>query len=288
MDLSIVIVNWKVKDLLRRCLASVYAQTQGINFEVCVVDNDSKDGSVEMVLREFPQATLIANNRNVGFAAGNNPAIARASGDFVVLLNPDTEIADNALAKMVDFMRRTPQAGICGPRLRNTDGSIQRSVRHFPTCTSQLLICLKLHHAVPHAKTLKTYFAEDMDYSKAQPVDQVMGAAFMIRRSVLDAIGLLDERFFIWFEEVDFCKRAVDAGFQVWYTPDASIIHHGGESFGQVFGPAKQRMFNDSMRKYFAKHYGPLAAVGLRAVHPLSMAMAWVASRRETGPKYRV
>ncbi len=275
MDVSIVIVNWKVKDLLRRCLASLYRETKGVEFETYVVDNDSRDGSVEMVAREFPQANIIANNRNVGFAAANNPAIASSRGDFVLLLNPDTELKDDAISAMVGYLRRNPHVGILGPNLANPDGTVQRSVRRFPTLASQALIMLKLHHLFGMAGSLGRYFAADFEYGKAAPVDQVMGAAFMVRRSVLEAIGGLDERFFIWFEEVDFCKRAKDAGFQVWYAPVATVVHHGGESFGQVFGPVKQRYFNASLLKYFRKHHGWAQAAALALLYPGSMALAW-------------
>ncbi len=282
LDVSIVILNWKVKDLLRRCLASVYAHTKGVQFEVLVVDNDSADGSVEMIAREFPQATLIVNNRNIGFAAGNNPAIARAQGSFILLLNPDTELQEDAITKMVTWMRKNPHAAIMGPRLQNTDGTLQESVRAFPTIVSQALIMLKLHHVFPKVSALKKYFAKDFDYRKSEIVDQVMGAAFMIRRSVLEQIGLLDERFFIWFEEVDYCKRAKDAGLEVWYVPCASVTHHGGESFGQVFGPKKQQMFNDSLRKYFLKHFGVLAWLALTILDPFSKALAWCVALRKS------
>lgn len=285
MDVSIVIVNWKVKELLRRCLASVYRETKGVSFETFVVDNASADGSVEMVLKEFPDATVIANNRNMGFAAGNNPAIMQAQGDFILLLNPDTELKNDAVAAMAGYMRRHPQVGILGPRLVGEDGRLQPSVRRFPTLASQTLIMLKLHHVLRRAGALRRYFADDFDYGREAAVDQVMGAAFMIRKSLIADLGGLDERFYIWFEEVDYCKRAKDAGFQVWYAPVATVVHHGGESFSQAFGPVKQRYFNDSLRKYFAKHRGPWAAAVIAVLDPVSMALAWLvhaARRRRT------
>lgn len=280
MDLSVVIVNWKVRDLLKKCLESIYRETAGIEFEVFVADNDSRDGSVEMVLKDFPQVQLIASNRNLGFARANNEAIARSLGEFVILLNPDTEIADNALAKLVGFMRRTPAAAICGPRLLNADGTPQPSVRRFPTVGSQLLIGLKLHHLLPRLGVLKRYLATDFDYGRAAACDQIMGAAFMVRRSLFREIGPLDTRYFIWFEEVDFCKSAAERGFQTWYTPEATVVHHGGESFGQVLGPVKQRLFNRSCRQYFLKHHGWPAYLLLLACHPLSLALAWLAQVR--------
>jgi GT2 family glycosyltransferase len=274
MNLSIVILNWKVKDLLRQCLLSIYRHTEGIEFEVIVVDNDSGDGSVEMVRKEFPQAKVIDNGANLGFAAGNNPGIREAKGEFVLLLNPDTELTDNAFAKMMSVMRVNPDVGVLGPTLLNSDGSLQLSVRRFPTPASQALVMLKLHNFLPRLKPVREYFASGFDYLSPSSVDQVMGAVFMIRRNVLDKVGLLDERFFIWFEEVDYCRRAVDAGFDIMYTPDARVIHHGGESFGQVFGMKKQMYLNASLLKYIRKHFGIIWAGLLALLWPLSMVLA--------------
>jgi len=277
MDLSIVILNWKVKDLLRKCLASVYEHTSGIDFEVFVVDNDSRDGSVEMVLQEFSQVTLMANNTNVGFAAGNNQAIEQASGDFVILLNPDTELTSNAFAKIIEVMQMHPEVGVCGPKLLNPDGTLQNSVRHYPSFCSQALVMLKLHNFLPWLPPVRHYFATDFDYEREQEVDQVMGAAFMIRRDVLEDIGGLDQDYFIWFEEVDYCRRAANAGYKVLYTPQAEIIHHGGESFVQALGLQRQKYLNDSLLKYMKKHHGMLAWSGLAALYPISMLLAWLA-----------
>jgi GT2 family glycosyltransferase len=276
MDLSIVILNWKVKDLLHKCLVSIYQYTSNISFEIFVVDNDSGDGSVEMVRQEFPNVTVIANSQNIGFAAGNNQAIKQTKGDFILLLNPDTELIDNSLAKMVEIMKANRQIGVLGPRLSNSDHSLQSSVRRFPTFRSQALIMLKLQHVFPSLPALRSYLAVDFDYQLDQFVDQVMGAAFMISREVLEKVGLLDERYFIWFEEVDYCRRVKDANYNVAYTAQAALIHHGGESFAQVFRPAKQKMFNASMRKYMLKQQGLISWLGLILLQPLSMALAWL------------
>lgn len=277
MDLSVVILNWKVKELLRQCLISVYRETAGLDFEVIVADNDSGDGSAEMVAKEFPQARLIVNDRNLGFAAGNNAGIRVAMGEFVILLNPDTELQDNALEAMVRVMRANPDVAVLGPTLLNADGSLQPSVRRFPTPLSQALVMLKLHDLFPRLKPVREYFASGFDYLAPSSVDQVMGAAFMVRRSAFEKLGLLDERFFIWFEEVDFCRRAVNAGYDVMYTPEARVVHHGGESFNQVFGPKRQHLLNSSLLKYARKHFGAAAACGLALLYPLSMMLACLA-----------
>ena len=277
MDLSIVIVNWKVKDLLEKCIQSIFEQTKDISFEVFVVDNNSGDGSAEMVREKFPQVDLTASPENLGFAKGNNLAIKKAQGKYVLLLNPDTEILDNALGKMVKFMDANPECGIAGCKLLNPDSSLQPSVRAFPDLTSQLFILLKIHHLLPHSKTMYKYLVQDFDYKKIQEVDQVMGAFMMIRREVIDKIGLLDEKFWIWFEEVDFCKRAKAAGFKILYTPETKIIHHFGQSFKQAMGVKKQKDFNRSLSYYFKK-YGTKGEWALiQLLRPLSLLLAWLA-----------
>lgn len=294
MTLSIIIVSWKVKDLLRQCLASCYADVAhaqksqpDFTAEVFVVDNDSRDGTIEMVLKEFPQATLIANNTNLGFGAANNMALEQATGESVLFLNPDTAMCDGALGGMVAYARANPHVGILGPRVLNADGSVQRSIRRFPTLLSQVLIMLKLHHVFGGARVLKDYFAADFDYARAQQVEQVIGAVTFVRRNVINAIGGFDKRFFIWLEDTDYCKRAKDAGFQVWYAPVADVTHKGGESFGKVMGPAKQRYFDASLATYFRIHHGVGAWLLLKALHPLAMLLAYgVSTARLKRKKY--
>jgi GT2 family glycosyltransferase len=276
MDLSIIIVNWKVKNLLEKCLWSIFEQTKDIKFEVFVVDNASADGSVEMVREKFPQVNLIASSENLGFARGNNLAIQKAHGRYILLLNPDTEILENALSKMVHFMDTHPECGIAGCKLLNPDLTLQPSVRAFPSFASQVLILLKLHHLFPHSKAIYHYLKYDFDYEKTQEVDQVMGAFMIIRREVIKKIGLLDENFWIWFEEVDFCKRAKEAGFKVLYTPDAKIIHHFGQSFKQVMNVKKQKDFNRSLAYYFKKHGTIGEWLTIEFLRPVSLILAWL------------
>ena len=277
MDLSIIIVNWKVKDLLKKCLQSIFEQTKNISFEVFVVDNASSDGSVEMVREKFPQVDLIASSENLGFAKGNNLAIKKSRGRYILLLNPDTEILDNALEKMVRFMDAHLDCGISGCNLLNPDLSLQPSVRAFPNLASQAFILLKIHHLLPHTKTIYKYLVQNFDYEKTQEVEQVMGAFMMIRREVVDKIGLLDENFWIWFEEVDFCKRAKSAGWEILYTPEAKIIHHFGQSFKQAMGVKKQKDFNRSLSYYFKKHETRGEWLAIQILRPLSLFLAWLA-----------
>ncbi|MDO8582169.1 MAG: glycosyltransferase family 2 protein [bacterium] len=273
MDLSIIIVSWNVRKYLECCLASIAAGAEGLSFEVFVVDNASQDATREWLVNyesgirnngrhPFHNSLfIIHNSTNRGFAAANNQAIAQAKGKYILLLNPDTELCTtpnfvqhSVLYMMLRFMETHPRSGILGPKLLNSDGTLQPSVRRFPNAWGPLLFSLGM--------SPKRYLATDIDYTKAQQVDQVMGAAFLIRRELINAIGMLDEKFFIWFEEVDYCKRAKSAGWEVWYTPDAVVLHHGGESFAQVLTMKKQWMYSKSLLYYFRKH-GEWAAYAL-------------------------
>ncbi len=259
-DLSIITVNWKVADLVGELLGSIDANKEDLSLEIFVVDNDSRDG-IEEVIAKFRNRSgipisLIRNSTNMGFAAANNIAIRRASGRYVALVNPDARATHGSLKAMVSWMDTHPDAGVVGPKLLNVDGSLQESIRRFPTLWDQTLILLKLQHVWPEAPAFKRYLARDADYTKEQDVDQVMGAAFFVRHDLFKKIGLLDEAFFIWFEEVDFCKRAKEAGLRVVYTPAASFIHRGGASFAKAMTFKKQKYFTNSMRIYFAKHQG--------------------------------
>jgi len=252
--ISIIIVSWNVADFLRECLQSILKQPSDVSFEVIVVDNASTDATVELVRKEFPGVILIANDTNFGFAAANNQGILRASGEYLLLLNPDTQVLNNCLAMCLKIMAENHHIGILGCKHLNPDRTLQPSVRRLPRLVDQLLVATKLAKLLGNTQTIRRYYAKDFDYKKEQSAEQVAGSFLMFRRELLDEIGLLDEGFFIWFEEVDFCKRALDAGWEVWYTPRASIIHHGGQSFGQEVKWRNQLRFLASMSKYFQKH----------------------------------
>jgi len=255
--LSIIIVSWNVRALLEKCLASLAqdltpapsSKEREVSTEVIVVDNASTDGTTEW-LRSLQLTTynlqLTTNTTNRGFAAANNQGMRATMGEYVLLLNPDTELRPHALDTMVIFMQSHPRCGIVGPKLLNRDGTVQPSVRRFPDAWGPILLSLGM--------APQRYLATNFDYKKAQTVDQVMGACFLIRRALIEDIGLLDEKFFIWFEEVDYCKRAKSAGWEVWYTPDASIVHHGGKSFSQQRTLQKQWWYSKSLLYYFWKH----------------------------------
>ena len=260
VSLSIVIVNWNTRDLLFRCLVSVFANPPHTSFEVIVVDNASHDQSVEMVRQHFPQVRLIASDINAGFARSNNRGIAVSQGRYILLLNPDTEVPVSALSRMVQFMETHQQVGVIGPKLVNPDGSFQASYAKFPTLFSEFSLMIGLARRVlgPYAPSPRPTPGE-----QPRSVDWVAGAALMARRASLEQVGLLDEDYFLYSEETDWCWRFWQNGWQVWYLPDVSVMHIGGAS-------SRQRSVNSYVRLYaakvlfFSKSYGAIQARCLR------------------------
>lgn len=256
IDLSIVIVSWNTRELLKKCLASIFNETHDINFEVFVVDNASRDQTAEMVRNTFSQVRLIANTKNLGFAKACNQAIGQSQRKFILLLNPDMRVLDNAIAKTWQWMSDNPRVTLATCQLVNAKGEIVKNVRAFPKFSDQLAIVLKLPHLFP--KILSKYLMNDFDYTKASRVDSIRGAFFMISRENYQKISgatlpLLDERYFIWFEEVDFCKNVASLGGETWYAPAAKCLDFVGQSFKQVKTLTAQKYFRDSMLKYFKK-----------------------------------
>lgn len=254
MDLSIIIVNWNTKDLLRDCLDSIYKETKNINFETFVVDNASQDKSAQMVRKNFPQVRLIQNQKNVGFSCANNQAVKLAKGKYILVLNSDTIILERALERAVQIINGRPEIGILAPKTLNKDGSIQKTIRSDPKLLTQLFFPTKIKKIFPHWKALKEYYCDDFDYEKESEIKQAQGSFLLIKRGIIEKIGLFDEKFFIWFEEVDFCLRARKASFKILYSPDLKIIHYGGESFSQINTIKKQVLYSRSLLYYFYKN----------------------------------
>lgn len=227
-DLLIIIVSINGKRVLKSCLQAVFAQTTGIDFEVIVVDNASTDGTLEMLANEFPQVKVISNTENKGFAAANNQGIRQAVGRYVLLLNPDTEILGGAIQKTVAFMDEHPRAGILGCKLIFPNGKLQASIRSFPSLWNLFVEATFLYKVFPQTKLFGRYYFSYFDYSIDIQVDWVSGAYFLIRREVIDKIGILDEQFYLYTEETDYCYRAKQAGYEVWFTPRGEVIHYWG------------------------------------------------------------
>jgi N-acetylglucosaminyl-diphospho-decaprenol L-rhamnosyltransferase len=264
-DLSVIIVNWNVRSLLERCLQSVTASAQhgALKCQVIVVDNASTDGSLEMVQRLFPTVQLIGSNANLGFARANNLGATRASGRYVLFLNPDTEVVANALATMVAYMDQHTDVGLLGPKLLFPDGRVQPSRRRFPTLATAFLESTIVQQWFPQNRILDRYYAHDRSDDVEQDVDWVVGACMLIRRQAWERVGTLDERFFMYSEELDWCRRLKSAGWRAVYLPSATVVHHEGQSSAQVV-PARHIYFQSSKVLYFRKHHGAWAASCLR------------------------
>ena len=258
MDLSIIIVSWNVKDLLKKCLQSIYDKTQGLEFEIFVVDNASKDGSALMVASQFTKINLIASNENLGFAKANNLALEHAQGKYVLFLNPDTEITANSFKVMFDLMEQDENIALSTCQLIYPDGSLQKNVKNNPQLCDQILILLKLHHLF-QTKCLNRYLAKNFIYEKEQAVKQIMGAFIFAKADVIKEVGGFDPDYFIWWEDLDLCKRIQDLGMKIIYTPKTKVVHHEAKSFEQQMSLEKQKRFNRGMRLYFKKHVGLLA-----------------------------
>ncbi len=252
VDLSIIIVSWNVRDLLEKCLQSIYNSEQSITFEVILIDNASKDGTREMLESKFPKLKVEYNKTNEGLSKPWNRGAKRAQGKYLLFLNDDTEIFDHTLDKSVDYYKNNSQTAILGCRLLNPDKTIQESVRKLPNLFVLVALVSKISRVFP--AVLNKYLCKDFDYNKTQIVEQVMGAFFFMSKKIFDEFNGFDEKFFIWFEEVDFCKRVLDKNYKVIYFAEAKVIHHGGASFQQMPKGKLQKMFFKSMRHYFNKY----------------------------------
>lgn len=256
MDLSIIIVNWNVCQLLRRCLAAIETNRSGLSLEVIVVDNASSDSSVQMVEQEFPRVHIIASQENLGYTGGNNFGAKEARGRYLLILNPDTEIVGNALEQMVAYLDSHPTVGAVGPQLLYPDGSVQSSRRRFPQLSTVFFQDAPFSWRwFPDNRFAQMHRVADRPDDDIQPVDWLVGAALMIRHETWQEVGLFDEQFFMYSDEVDWCHRCRDAGWEIHYLPLAQVVHHHKGSAGQVT-TATQVRFHRSRILYFRKYFG--------------------------------
>ncbi len=265
LDLSIVIVSFNTRDLLLQCLRSVFDSIASgpLSVEVWVVDNASTDGSAQAVRDRYPGANLIANERNRGFAVACNQAIRLSEGRYVLLLNPDTIVLDDALHHLVDFMDLQPRVGIAGGELLSPNGSCQHSAFRFPTLAMSFLDFFPINHRFTDSRLNGRYPADA--YSQPFPIDHPLGAALLVRREALDQVGLLDEDFFMYCEEIDFCARVKHQGWQICCVPSARIVHYSGQSTKQF----RAKMFEELYRsryRLFRKHHGGAYLHAVRAI----------------------
>jgi GT2 family glycosyltransferase len=254
VTVTIGIVNWKTPDLLEKCLSSIgrdICHEDNSQVEILVVDNASNDGSVELLRERFPKVNLIENQKNLGFARACNQIIRQSSGRYILLLNSDTEVLPGATEAMIHFMQDHPQSGACGPRLLNTDGTLQPSCFRMLTPARELWRLLFLDRLVRRA----TYPMNAWNTLTPRRVEALTGACLLLRRSVLDAVGPFDEDYFLYTEEVDLCYRLADAGWELWWVPQARIVHEGGASSRQVEETAYLQLYRSKLQ-FYRKHGG--------------------------------
>jgi GT2 family glycosyltransferase len=307
-DLAVIIVSYNTRDLLRTCLRSLLVSLERVSppgramevnqtvagsgagpsrgfqagaaaptYDVFVVDNGSPDGSPEMVAEEFPEIHLLALGENRGFAAANNRAIREADARYLLFLNPDTEVLGDAPIALLRFMDEHPAAGAAGGRLLNPDLSFQHSCFRFPTLPMSFLDFFPLNHRLANSSVNGRY--PRARYRRAFRIDHPLGACLMVRREVVERIGGFDEGYFMYCEEVDWCYRMRQAGWEIWYTPSAEIIHHAGSSTRQSAGPMLVQLHR-SRDRFFRRHYGPVFSYLAQRVVRLGMAAAERRARR--------
>lgn len=285
MDVSVIVVNWNTKDLVTQCLQSVHDTIGSLDFEIIVVDNASTDGSPEMVCERFPQVRLLDNRENVGFAVANNQAIRASQGRYILLLNSDTVALPGALSQMVHFLDCHPDTGAVGPKLINPDGSFQASYADFPTLLTESLQAFGLARWLygPYCPSPPPRPGE-----RACTVDWVAGACLMVRREVVDTVGLLDEDYWMYSEETDWCYRIHQAGWNIYYLPEIEIIHIGEASSSKRHPEMVAQLYRSKWR-FFSKHRSALQVNLLRAAivcaslikAALATILSWSPDRRD-------
>jgi len=256
IDLSICIVTYQARDYLETCLKSIREHTKILNFEIVIVDNGSQDGTVEMVRQSTPEAILIRNHDNLGFTRPANQAMQAAKGDFILLINPDTLIFPKAFELMVTFLEENPEIGIVGPKVLNADGTLQIPCRRSEARPWDVITYfLGLAERFPQDKRFSGYTQGYLDENKTHEVQGVSGSCMLIRKAVLDQIGYFDERFFAYQEDADFCIRAREAGWKIYYYPTAKITHFGGQGGSSVQPYRSIWAWHKSYYQYYRKHF---------------------------------
>ena len=278
---SVIIVSYNTREILLNALEALFENSKGVDMEVFVVDNNSADDSAAMVQHDFPSIRLIANNRNLGFAAANNQAFALASGRYIILLNPDAYIRPASIENCLAFMERTPKCGLAGGKIISPEGQLEPSARRFPSALSKLLTLSGLSGKFPHSPLLTRHEFGGFAHDHPLEVDWVPGTFTIIRKEMIDAIGAFDERFYIYYEETDLCLRAKKAGWKVYFIHDAEVMHIGGACSktrkDKAFDNKAAQVLTFRMRSewlYYFKNKGIIAVLSSAGVELL-----WHAAR---------
>ncbi len=262
VDISFIIVNWNTRDILINCIHSIYHTVRDIDFEICVVDNNSNDGSQEAVRKHFPKVTLIENSSNTGFGHANNQALKIMEGRFAVLLNSDTLLQEESIKNLHSFMMESTKTGLAGVQLLNEDGSKQNSIDNFPAIETEILSKGLLRLLFP----LK-YPSKIRDLNKPIEVDSVIGACIMVRRESIDEVGIFDEDYFFFLEETDWCFRMHKKGWKVHHVPGVNVLHLAGHSKKKVPWQAQIEYYR-SLYLFFKKNRGLGSYITLRTLKP--------------------
>ncbi len=268
IDVSVCIVNWNTRELLRECIKSIKEKTSGIIYEIIIVDNASVDGSAEMLKEEFPDCKLIASRENLGFAKGNNRAVAEAGGNYILYLNPDTKLATNAICGLHSFLEKNPKYGTVGCRLVNADDSIQFTcARTFPTLFNQFCDLMLLNRVFPKFKLFSSIEMAYWDHNDSRDIDCLSGACIFARRQIIEKLKGFDENFFMYAEDVDLCYRIKNDGWKLYYLSTEKIYHIEGasskKSSQKYFSAIAQR---ESNYYYFLKHFGVIQAKAYKTI----------------------
>jgi hypothetical protein len=283
-ELSIIVVSYNVRDLLLNCIKSIIDTAAGIDYEIIIVDNASNDGSAAAVKEAFPYINVIANKQNVGFASANNQGYAVSNGNFLLLLNPDTLVKPNAIKSVLDFLKKTPDAGMAACRLLNRDGSLQRSIKYFPTILRNISEILLIDRIFSRRYKWKTYYE-----STPTRVDYCAGAFMMVRREALGKFPLFNSEFFMYAEEKDLAFRLKKSGWNTYFVPFGEVIHYGGASTNQMPKDMYLELYKSNL-KYFAINYGRLQGfilslgLGVELLSYWFISVPLIAFR---GPRYR-
>ncbi|HEX9654699.1 MAG TPA: glycosyltransferase family 2 protein [bacterium] len=276
VGLSIIVVNWNTRELLHQCLRSIYDTTRQTRFEIWVIDNDSTDGSAEMVAREFSQVHLVRNNANLGFAKANNIGIQDSRGRYVCLINSDVKVLDGSLDRLFEYLEQNPKTALAGPRLLNPDRSLQISCYGFPSVWNTFCYAMGLDQLFPRSNRFGGLYRKYWPYDRVRAVEVISGCFAVVRREAIALVGSLDEMFFMYMEDFDWCKRFHMAGWQVVYFPRAEAVHVGGGSSSA--SSAKYWIErNRSLLLYWQKHHGRVGrmyAAGMMLIRQVLRAIA--------------
>ncbi len=264
-DLTVIVVTWNSGSDIEECLRTALSASRGLQAKIVVVDNGSTDGTRQIVAEHFPEVSLVANRGNIGFAAANNVGIRQADSRYLMLLNPDTIVREGAFRGLVGFMDAHSDCWAAGPALLNGDGTPQRTGVRFPSLWNLFVESFFLDRLFPRSRIFGRHRELYEDPGRSRPVDFVQGSCLIVRREAVEAVGVLDEEFFMYFEETDWCYRMKKAGGTVYYTPDGEVVHLGGGVMGH-YDESRLVHFHRSLLRFYRKHSTAAAGLILRAI----------------------